>query len=79
LPVATADCFIRMSSDDVEGCQYFPIWIYIFIIFINPIASIENDPSQCLITGPGIIPNRIVLPARYFFIQSTERCHGYSI
>jgi hypothetical protein len=57
----------------VFECPFVLIWILIFIFIVNPTASVENDPSQCVLTGPGLIPNRIVLPARYFFIQSTER------
>ncbi|XP_032794179.2 protein O-glucosyltransferase 2 [Daphnia magna] len=57
--------------------KYAFVWncICILIIIINPTTSISNELSECLITGPGIIPHRVVLPARYFFIQSTGRCN----
>jgi hypothetical protein len=33
----------------------------------------EIDPAECLIWGPGLFPDKIVMPARYFFIQAVNR------
>lgn len=33
----------------------------------------EQVLSECLVDGPGIIPQKVILPARYFFIVSNER------
>ncbi|XP_043197759.1 protein O-glucosyltransferase 2-like [Amphibalanus amphitrite] len=33
------------------------------------------DPARCRLTGPGLRPDEVVLPARYFFIQTVDK-HG---
>lgn len=53
--------------------------LYLSLIANFSVANIENDLSKCEINGPGILPNQIVLPARYFFIKSTEKYFGYSV
>ena len=53
--------------------KHYNLVLFYLIIYTYLVKSIEHDPSKCEITGPGIIPNHIVLPARYFFIKSTER------
>ncbi|XP_021917666.1 KDEL motif-containing protein 1-like isoform X2 [Zootermopsis nevadensis] len=30
------------------------------------------DPAECQIWGPGLFPDRIVMPARYFYIQAVD-------
>ena len=32
----------------------------------------EIDPARCKIWGPGLTPDRIVMPARYFFIELVD-------
>ena len=42
----------------------------------KPVVKAENnevDPSKCLIFGPGLHPDGIVLPARYFFIYLANK------
>jgi hypothetical protein len=31
------------------------------------------DPAECKIWGPGLYPDQIVMPARYFYIQAADR------
>jgi hypothetical protein len=33
----------------------------------------EIDPAECQIWGPGLFPDQIVMPARYFYIQAVDK------
>jgi hypothetical protein len=31
------------------------------------------DPAECQVWGPGLYPDQIVMPARYFYIQAVDK------
>ena len=33
----------------------------------------DIDPAECQIWGPGLFPDQIVMPARYFYIQAVDK------
>jgi hypothetical protein len=33
----------------------------------------DIDPAECRIWGPGLFPDKIVMPARYFYIQVVDK------
>jgi hypothetical protein len=35
--------------------------------------TLKVSPENCKIWGPGLTANKIVLPARYFYIQSYDK------
>lgn len=38
------------------------------------------DPAECQIWGPGVFPDQIVMPARYFYIQAVDNYkHKYVV
>jgi hypothetical protein len=40
-----------------------------------PLVSSKDsvvDPEECQIWGPGLFPDQIVMPARYFYIQAVD-------
>jgi hypothetical protein len=39
------------------------------------VSSIDSDidPAECPIWGPGLFPDKIVMPARYFYIQAVDK------
>lgn len=41
------------------------------IIFANELQQVE--PENCEIWGPGLGADKIVLPARYFYIQAYDK------
>ena len=68
-----SDSTVMMVNLVMKFLKHVDIFVFVLLIIINKINTSENDLSKCLITGPGIIPHRIILPARYFFIHSTNR------
>jgi hypothetical protein len=35
--------------------------------------DLDVDPAECYIWGPGLFPDQIVMPARYFYIQAVDK------
>lgn len=42
---------------------------------VRLVSSIDSeiDPAECQIWGPGLFPDQVVMPARYFYIQAVDR------
>lgn len=51
---------------------YLRLWIIIFIFYIIYCKSEELNLKNIKIWGPGLNPENIIMPARYFFIESGE-------
>lgn len=45
----------------------------ILVLFLNHVCSFDIDVSLTRVWGPGLYPEKIVLPARYFFIQAVDK------
>ena len=43
---------------------------FLFCISAFESHSSQVDPSKFVVSGPGLFPHQIVLPARYFFIKT---------
>ncbi|KAK7861819.1 hypothetical protein R5R35_000582 [Gryllus longicercus] len=43
-----------------------------FTLMLLEGINCEVDPQKCVVWGPGLHPERIVLPARYFFISTVD-------
>lgn len=49
--------------------------LYSFVLDgVRLVSSIDSeiDPTECQIWGPGLFPDQIVMPARYFYIQAVN-------
>lgn len=53
----------------------FPVQVItlLFLVLLNHSCSFDIDVSKTRVWGPGLHPETIVLPARYFFIQTVDR------
>jgi hypothetical protein len=54
--------------------MFFSSLLY-FVLEALPLAFTKGsvvDPAQSQIWGPGLFPDRIVMPARYFYIQAVD-------
>lgn len=36
-------------------------------------GKVAVDPKKCKVWGPGLNPDKIVLPARYFFVEAFDK------
>lgn len=50
-------------------CLKYICYVSLISIYIVGSKGIDVDIKNITITGPGIRPDKIVLPARYFFIN----------
>lgn len=48
-------------------------FLILFILLKYGSSSKLVDPSKSLVWGPGLKPDKIVLPARYIFIHAVDR------
>lgn len=51
--------------------------LLMYALLLGGVAPINSkklsiDPSHCQVWGPGLYPDKIVLPARYFYIQAVD-------
>jgi hypothetical protein len=49
--------------------------LYSFVLEdVRLVSSIDSEifPAECQVWGPGLIPDHIVMPARYFYIQAVD-------
>jgi len=56
--------------------MFLLLLLYSFILEGVPIVSSKGslvDPTECRIWGPGLFPDQIVMPARYFYIQAVDK------
>lgn len=55
----------------------FSRFSFTFIWFLITLTSVLSVQDECKpsITGPGISPHKIILPARYFFISTVKYTH----
>lgn len=54
--------------------MFFSVLLY-FVLEGVPLSYSKGsvvDPAECQIWGPGLFPDRIVMPARYFYIQAVD-------
>ncbi|PSN36213.1 KDEL motif-containing protein 1 [Blattella germanica] len=49
--------------------------VFVFLLCSYPIHGLgfKIDPTQCSVVGPGLYPDKIVMPARYFYIESVDK------
>ena len=52
--------------------RMFLVSISVIIISFIAIINSLTSPGQFTISGPGLLPDKYILPCRYFFIQSTS-------
>jgi len=64
----------RLHDLPLDMRAHLTVFLFLFFVTVQCIHAHLTDYSKCEITGPGILPHDIVLPARYFFIKSTDKC-----
>jgi hypothetical protein len=55
--------------------MFLLILLYSFVLEgVRLVSSLDSeiDPAECQIWGPGLFPDQIVMPARYFYIQAVD-------
>lgn len=50
----------------------FSVFLAIFACQVCVCISDNVDPDRAITWGPGLQPSKIVLPARYFFVQLVD-------
>lgn len=48
------------------------LYIFLSSFFIYTQAEFKLDPGNTKVWGPGLIPHKIIMPARYFFIHAVD-------
>lgn len=46
--------------------------LVLYLLFVCVDSQSQKDDTQILISGPGLNPQKIVMPARYFFVNFTS-------
>jgi len=55
--------------------MFLLVLLYSFVLeSVRLVSSIDSeiDPAECQIWGPGLFPDKIVMPARYFYVQAVD-------
>nr|CAD7441301.1 unnamed protein product [Timema bartmani] len=63
-------------SNQLYHRDHWHLLLFVFLIYnIDYTEGFEVDPKKCIVWGPGLSPDNIVMPARYFYVQAVDT-HG---
>lgn len=50
------------------------LWYFIVTVFLvnKTLSEIEVSPKLTKVWGPGLTPDKFVMPARYFFLEAVD-------